>query len=101
MGNRLNISRTTLMNKTARSNAWTLGIASAHPAARLHMTSIDKIGSSPTFTSGPAAMLHGWRPAAAAGPQTPPRQAARARSDSPFLQPVDRPARGQTHGAAQ
>src|SRR5271157_4031691 len=74
MGNRLNTSKTTLMNKTARSNAWTLGIASAHPAARLHMTSSDKIGSSPTFTSGPAAMLHRVAPGRGGGSTkaTPP-----------------------------
>src|SRR5271157_1280696 len=74
MGNRLNISKTTLMNNTARSNAWTLGIASAHPAARLHMTSTDKIGSSPTFTSGPAAMLHRVAPGRGGGSTnaTPP-----------------------------
>src|SRR5712692_1520110 len=63
----LKISKIRLMDQTARSNAWALGIASAHPNDRLNMPSIDKTGSSTTFTSGPAAMLQSVAPGRGGG----------------------------------
>src|SRR5712692_7275325 len=63
----LKISKIRLMDQTARSNAWALGIASAHPNDRLNMPSIDKTGSSTTFTNGPAAMLQSVAPGRGGG----------------------------------
>src|ERR1700687_3465518 len=71
----LKTSRTRSMIQSARSNAWALGIASAHPDDRLNMPSTNKTGRSATFTSGPAAMLQRVAPGRGGGATyaTPPR----------------------------
>src|SRR5713101_5521497 len=71
----LNISKPRLMNQTARSSAWALGIACDQPNDRLNQPSTDRSGSRTAFTSGPAAMLQRVAPGRGGGSTyaTPPR----------------------------
>jgi len=63
------------MSQTERTNAWALGIVSAHPSERFSVLSTDKTIRSATFTSGPAAMLQSMAPGRGGGftYATPPR----------------------------